>query len=289
MNCKKCFAKLLPEARFCHQCGTPLKATKTCSSCNQENPLDALFCHRCGSSMEEDNHQHMEKVSSLFDQFMSREVSQNQGFRFYERILNRYKSERYYSVFSARFDQLELEQKEKQAAFDLNNPALIRAFHSLLEFFLVMYCQDLLPFPLSDRNLRYEGLAPEDIDLQAMAVDYIYLNELDEDIYFNLIDVEFDRLKNASEQFLHMTEEEYFLFMIDLSISGNLKHGFALTDKKLYMKAPLQQAFSIDLMNIREMKMQEQWLIIDGRYVNVNPAFNFRLKHYIQKLVLVQI
>jgi len=49
MNCSNCGHANLPSAKFCNECGTPLKAG--CPNCGHENPPGAKFCSECGTPL----------------------------------------------------------------------------------------------------------------------------------------------------------------------------------------------------------------------------------------------
>jgi uncharacterized OB-fold protein len=48
-GCPNCGAALAPNAKFCAECGTPIKATKFCSNCGAELDRNAKFCPECGT------------------------------------------------------------------------------------------------------------------------------------------------------------------------------------------------------------------------------------------------
>src|SRR3954467_15931543 len=51
MVCPSCGSANPPEAKFCHQCGTPL-GERRCRSCGAELPAGAKFCSECGTPVE---------------------------------------------------------------------------------------------------------------------------------------------------------------------------------------------------------------------------------------------
>lgn len=60
-RCKKCFAVLPPDAKFCPRCGeavpdpevTVRDGLQVCPSCKHVNPASAVFCESCGSRLRE--------------------------------------------------------------------------------------------------------------------------------------------------------------------------------------------------------------------------------------------
>lgn len=50
--CMGCGAQLLPNAKFCYNCGKKVEREKVCQSCNTKNLPNAKFCASCGASLE---------------------------------------------------------------------------------------------------------------------------------------------------------------------------------------------------------------------------------------------
>ena len=148
-----------------------------------------------------------------------------------------------------------------------------------------MYCQDLLPFKIHERVLKYDSLNYA-FDLQQMAEDYLHLSKLEEDISYSLIDVDFDKLENASKYFFNPTAEEHLVFLMDLSIAGNLKQGLAITDSGIYWKLPFQQSCYFGYKDIENLEIQSGRLLINSKYLDVDAEFNFRLRRFLQRMML---
>lgn len=49
--CPKCNCRLMPEAKFCFQCGAKLESV--CPNCNEPVAPEARFCHKCGTKLAE--------------------------------------------------------------------------------------------------------------------------------------------------------------------------------------------------------------------------------------------
>ena len=49
--CRQCQAVNPADARFCNQCGAPIKAS-TCPGCGAEIVAEARFCNQCGQAVE---------------------------------------------------------------------------------------------------------------------------------------------------------------------------------------------------------------------------------------------
>jgi ribosomal protein L40E len=283
MHCTFCNTKLLPEAKFCHVCGQSTASSIVCSSCKQVNPYNAIFCIKCGFELKKTAQNDFVSSRVLFEEFLEKEVQAKNGYPNPSRIKERYASPKYKQVFDIRFGQLD---SDIQNGVHVNT--ITYSLLGLLEFFLIMYCKDLFPHSISERVLKYDRKLV-DFDLQQMAEDYLLLDNLDEDIYYSLLDVDFDLLENASKSYFMPGLDEYLIFMLDLSFVGNLKHGIAVTDKALYWKIPLQSSKKIPYLEIESLELDNERLLVNGHYLDVNAAFNFRFRRFLQRIMLLNL
>lgn len=284
MNCKVCNTKLLMEAKYCHSCGSPVIHSKACAACGKSNPFKAMFCFDCGHAFDSIDSKETMTSKDQFLLILEKEVQVKHGYVYSERIKERFASPKYKDVFNTRFSQLDQEQNQSleytKSELDIGHSLV-----ALLEFFLVVYCKDLLPFSIDEKILKYERVNYP-FDMQQLAEDYLHLNDLEEDIYYSLIDIDFDKLAHANEFFFFPEPSEYLLFMIDLSISGNLIHGLAVTDQGLYWKLPLQTSYKVKFTEVLELEIEKACLIINSNYFDINPAFNFRFRRFIRRMAL---
>lgn len=285
MNCKFCNTKLLMEAKFCHNCGSPVIHSKTCAACGKSNPFKAMFCFNCGHAFESIDSKETLTSKDQFLLILEKEVQVKHGYVNSERIKERFASPKYKDVFNARFSQLDQEQNQS-LEYAKSELEVRHSLVALLEFFLVMYCKDLLPFTIDEKILRYQHVKYP-FDLQQLAEDYLQLSDLEEDIYYSLIDIDFDKLEHATEFFFFPESSEHLLFIIDLSISGNLIHGLAVTDQGLYWKLPLQTSHKVKFTDILKLEIDKACLIINDKYFDINPAFNFRFRRFLQRMALL--
>ncbi len=51
-TCPKCNAPLAKNAKFCPECGAPIKAEKFCTNCGAKLEAGAKFCAECGTKQE---------------------------------------------------------------------------------------------------------------------------------------------------------------------------------------------------------------------------------------------
>ena len=52
VRCTKCNTENDVAAKFCDECGTPLRKTRACGGCGELNDPDARFCDNCGAAFD---------------------------------------------------------------------------------------------------------------------------------------------------------------------------------------------------------------------------------------------
>jgi hypothetical protein len=50
--CHRCNSENDADAKFCSECGAPIRQTKPCDGCGELNDPDARFCENCGARFE---------------------------------------------------------------------------------------------------------------------------------------------------------------------------------------------------------------------------------------------
>ena len=285
MNCYNCNVLLLPEAKFCHNCGVQVKKGLFCSLCKASNPLNAKFCYNCGHTLTKDVPSVKKSSKDLFLEMLDLEIRAENGYSQSALIKSRFLSTPYKNIFDARFQQLD-DDLLTEAFSNVEDTSISSALFGLMEFFLVMYCQDLLPFKIDEKVLKYDSLNYV-FDLQQMAEDYLELSTLNEDISYSMVDIDFDKLENASKNFFSPSVKEHLVFMLDLSIAGNLKHGLAVTDTGIYWKLPFQSSCFFAFKDIEKLEIQTGRLLINSKYLDVDEKFNFRLRRFLQRMMLM--
>ncbi|NUO03787.1 MAG: hypothetical protein HUU01_24500, partial [Saprospiraceae bacterium] len=70
---------------------------------------------------------------------------------------------------------------------------------------------------------------------------------------------------------------ERIFFICDLSLLGNCKEGFALTEKALYWKSPLEKPRREALDQLFNLHRKENWITINDHFFNANPSLNIKL------------
>ena len=97
----------------------------------------------------------------------------------------------------------------------------------------------------------------EEIDIQKMALDFLALEEEQVPVYTDFIKMPVRKLRNASRSFLQPEPEEKIWFICDLSLFGNTKQGFAMTEQALYWKSGLQGKQKVFYHMLRSLRREK--------------------------------
>ncbi len=161
---------------------------------------------------------------------------------------------------------------------------LTNAFEDLLDYFIIRHCTDLNAVTLPEAVLSYQGLRYEDVNLFQMVMHYLDFAREEETIYTDFLSMPLDKLKNASLSFLHPQPEERIYFICDQSILGSVREGFAMTERALYWKAPLEPARQVIYDNLQTIERKKDWITINGLFFNVNQSLNFKMLKLLKKI-----
>ncbi len=312
MRCSKCQSKLLQGARFCHSCGEKVIGKPiTCPSCTTVNHGGAKFCGQCGCALSA-NHDftpqdYTVKYPMKFDEVSS--LSEQIGGHFFaslkKRIHEEHNPKRYSDYVSAFYDS-NFDQKFKLKADQLAEEAytihckqddtilpeidalLDRNFESMLDHFIIMDCKHLNQHPIPEVILKYENTNKNNIELSEMIFDYLDLDkEPNEKFYLDFISVPESKIKNAVQSFLFADKKERVYILCDQTVFGSCKEGFAITERGLYWKAHFNKAYGVHFENLQEVKKENDWISINGRYFHVNPSFNLKMMKLLKKLARI--
>ena len=283
MICTHCHGELLEGAKFCHHCGKEQFPEKVCGACNTSNPIEALYCKNCGHPFTE-SLVDLPSLVDLFLDYFDREIREANGFFNKEKIHKSLSTSAFLEKVAARFDALELKYSTLEDR-QLYNREIQQDFLGLLEYFLVYFCEGILPYPLSKKILKYEGMSQALI--QPMAYDYLNLeNWSDEDIYLNPLDIPLKGIKKAASIFFKPQKNEAILFLLDQSLTGSFREGVGLTERGIYWKSAMEPAQAVPFSAIQTLELEKNWLLINGHYFNVNPSFNFYFMRFLKKVAL---
>mgnify|MGYP002381925268 CR=1 FL=1 len=308
-NCPYCRVVMLPGAKFCHGCGErALGSMKNCPTCKEQNPATAVFCHHCGHNFDgKKKSKPAETFKSDYNLDFAREDHLKEQLRawFYKDLHRRVNEEgvpirhseyvertystRFREVLEYRLEQISrgvLMQWEEggDAVLPKIDGRLNRAFEGLLDYYFIHFCHDLGEIKLPEALLKYENARPGKVDACSMVMDYLDFGHEIETVYTDFITMNVQKLQNACGSFLHADRREKIFFICDLSLSGNCKEGFAISDRGLYWKAQFSSAHQVQFGGIKELKFNREYLTINGHFFNANPGLNLKLYKLLKKL-----
>jgi hypothetical protein len=304
--CPNCAAEIIPGAKFCHRCGEHiLEKTKTCPACHDESPLASVFCHHCGFHFEGKMRKPSayepvypldfeaddlaEQVKALFFAGLRCRVEEEHDLTKYNDYVERFYDSRFREIYDLRAGQIaedaliQWERFGTEALPDIDR-RLETAFDGLLDYFIIQYCPDLNGVTLSPAILKYEKVQPGKTDLGQMIQDFLDFEREEEAFYFDFIAMPEALMTNICKSFLFAERKERVWFVCDLSVKGNGKEGFAMTDRGIYWRAPFDKARRVLYQELRDLKMEKKWMTINGHFFNVNPSLNLKMCKLLKKL-----
>lgn len=182
--------------------------------------------------------------------------------------------------FAARCQQgLETEEEQQERYRELQ-----WLLDDLLDFFFVMYAQELNVVPLPEQILGYQGKKRAEIDLRQMGLAFLAFTEENVQVYTDLVQAPMKVLRNAAKVFLNPEKEELIWFICDLSLLGNGKEGFAMTDQALYWKSGWQPAQKVFYHKLTSLQREKEWILINDIYFNATPRLNTKMIWLLRKL-----
>ncbi len=310
MRCSKCQITLAPDARFCHACGEKVMGSPiNCPSCGTENHGGAKFCGQCGCALSSNhNFGTKEEYSPVFNLKFDEvgSLSEQIGGHFFATLKKRVSEEfqpEAYEVYATRFYDSGFDQKFKIRSNQLAEEVytvhckqddtvlpeidalLDRELDNLLDHYIITECQDLSKIKLPEAILKYQNVTRHTVDLQEMVFDYLDIsNEPNEKFYLDFISVPENKIRNAIQSFLFADKKERVFLLCDQTVFGSCKEGFAITESGLYWKAHFNKAFGVHFDNLQEIKKENDWITINGRYFHVNHSFDLKLMKLLKKL-----
>ncbi|PHI19979.1 hypothetical protein CEQ90_10545 [Lewinellaceae bacterium SD302] len=139
-------------------------------------------------------------------------------------------------------------------------------FADLTEYFIVSETDEEHGEVFPQRLLRHQTQEANQIDLFTLINDYLELGNEQERVDTDFITISPKRLKNATKSFLLARPGERIYFLIDQSLLGNLKNGFAFTDQAFYWKAMLQPNHVAYYNELEEVRMNKGAVQINGHF-----------------------
>ena len=304
--CPNCASEVIAGAKYCHRCGDRVvDRSKSCPVCTETNPVSSVFCHHCGyhfdgASKTENTYQPVypfvfeedtmtEQVRQLFFKAMRARVEEEHEIDQYSDYVERFYQSRFHEIYTVRASQIANEvwvqwDRFGQEALPEIDRRVMQAFEGLLDYFIIQFCPDLSKMVLPEAILKYEKGIKDQTDLWPMMQDYLGFDREDEQFYFDLISMNSDLLENACKNFLKAPKEDRILVVGDLSLKGNCKEGFALTEKAVYWKNAFGKARSAKFTELRHLKFGKDWILINGFFFTVNPNFNLKFYKLLKKI-----
>lgn len=305
-HCPNCAAELIPGSKFCHRCGDKVvEKTKQCPACHEPNPLASVFCHHCGFHFEgkqrSDRHYQpryalefnaatiTEQIKALFFRGLKGRVEEEHDPARYSDYVERFYQSKFREVYAIRAKQIAEDTMKRWERFGTEglkeiDQCIDNAFEGLLDYFIIQFCPDLNGVLLPDAILRYEHAQAGKTDLWRMIQDFLDFDHEEELFYFNFVAMPEEYVANACKQFLTAGRREKVYFICDLSLKGNCKEGFAMTDRGIYWRAPFDKARQVSYADLREVVKGKDWLTINGHFFNANPSLNLKLTKLLKKL-----
>lgn len=302
--CPKCSVEAIPGAKFCHRCGDKFtERTKRCPSCQGDNPLSSVFCHHCGFHFEGQKQAAYQpryvidfsqlditpQVKALFFASLRKRVEEELDITRYSEFVERFYQSHFREVYDVRSAQIARDITTRYERFgDEGLPDIDQRidhyFEGLLDYFIIQYCPDLHGFILPEAILRHEQSRPGKTDIKAVIADYLDLEREDEAVYANFVAMPNEYLVNACKNFLFAHRREKVYFILDLSVKGNCKEGFAMTDKAIYWKMPFEKPQSVSYSDIETVTKEKDWLLINNAFFTASSRINLKLCKLLKKI-----
>lgn len=267
--CENCKTELPVEARFCFNCGQPVSAKAK----RQQEPL---ILDPLGDVTSQFNELFFSELKNVLEQEQDPQLFQKYSERVYQCGFR--------DIILRRSEHLA--EKIQNPGFPGNevNDSVLSLLEELLDFFIIRYCGDLNVVTLPEAILKYHNEGIHFAELFQMTLDYLNFDSEDEPVYTDFLKMPVEKLKTAGKSFLFPEPKEKILFICDLSLLGSCREGFAMTEKALYWKNPMQKARKVAYADLEEVKRVEDWITINGFFFHVNQALDIRMMKLLKRL-----
>jgi hypothetical protein len=310
--CPKCQTQLVESANYCHHCGNRVdNAVSFCPKCQKRNPADASRCYNCDHPLKtlDLNDLNMPRPYSMLtlnDADILEDELKSMFFRVLrEQIdpLNPEKYTQYLEMFYTKNFNKTVDRRTQQLAEQtVENPVknnhleitrieknLEYDMEGLAQYHIIHNCPELLSFKLPKQILKYEqansaNIASKKVSLREMIADYLDLGGERLRVYHDFIKMPEQKLKNATLSFLQAGRNETIFFICDLSLLGNCRDGFAMTEFGIYWKPPMDKPKRIFYHQLQKIERKRNYLSINGHFFNVNPSMNVKMMMLLNKL-----
>lgn len=276
-----------------------------CNNCGATNQEDVKICLTCGQSLKNEsvlvkNHFGYDldfnqpenlpgQIRDYFFKIMRFRIETELDPKGYRKYFDHFHSSGFYKKFDLKAARLteeavEIYSQNEPLRLEKIDRLLGKTFESLLDYFIVAYCEPLHKMKLPDAILRYENVSSETLDLGQIILDFLDLEHEHDKCYTDFLKLPANKLNNAKEAFLFSEKEEDLFLICDQTVFGSCKEGFALTDKALYWKAHFNEPGKVFYNEIAEIRREAEWITINGQFFNVNKTMNYKMILLLKKL-----
>lgn len=276
-RCPNCQTELPDQARFCFNCGQEQPSTQSHGPRPQASGVSIDWAGDLATAFQR-------AFLKAFPNFV-RHLSATSN---YDAYWDQLQQTEFQAAAQHRLQQLARQlERERPTPFFKESRAQLQldlTIDNLLEFFVVYYCKDLNRIALSERILAFQEAKWITADLFPLVMAYLDPEQESTPIYTDFITLKSSKLRNASQTFLFPARDERIYLLADLSIWGNAKTGFALTDAGIYWKSVMQEAEAVYYQAIQHLKLEKGILLINGLYFDATPSLNLKLWLLLRKL-----
>ena len=230
-----------------------------------------------------------DQIKALFFKSLRSRVEEEHDIARYSEIVDRFYQSRFKEVYDARAVQISAEvflqwERFGNEGLPQIDQRIEDAFEGLLDFFIIQYCPDLTGMVLPEAILHYERAQVAQVDLRTMFHHFLDFEREAEVVYTDFFTMPQQLLSNACKSFLSAPAQETVYFICDLSVKGNCKEGFAMTDQALYWRAPFGRPRTVRYTAMQQVQKGKDWLLINGHFFTVNPSLNLKMYKLLKKL-----
>ena len=279
MICLNCKFSITEDSQFCNNCGEKVK---------KEPSIKSEYIHQytidfsAGANIAN-------QIRALFFKDLESVVETEIGPKQYRKYFDQF----YESGFHKKFDLRTLQLEEQIQQFYSNSDQFSNEkldkilrfeFSAFIEHFLLIYCNDLHGWNLPESILKYTNIKPDEVNLRQMILDYLDFENEEEQVYLDFLTIPPTKIKNAIQSFVFTQTDEKIFFICDQTVFGSCKEGFVMTDRGLYWKSHFNPAQSLLYKDLKEVKIDAEWIKINGKFFNVNKSINFKLLKLLKKI-----
>lgn len=269
-NCHQCQTSLPEGARFCFNCGAAqLTVPPPPDYLDISRDVERQLTDKFFSSLQK--RLALESLAGALPQFSERIYTS--GFR---------------DLLQRRIQQM-AEGFQDEIAQNTTDQLLFQRqaemlFTDLIDHFFVRHCHDLLAVSLPEQVLKYQGATWPKIDIFGFLLDYLDFSQENITVYTDFLKMPVNHLKNAGKYFLFPDKNELIYFICDQSLLGGCQEGFAMTQKGLYWKAPLEKSHKVSYASIHTLKLHKEWLTVNDHFFNAGPTLNVKLIRLLNRI-----